>query len=152
MTESQILDEDLSQNRERRRKLLPIWIKVFLWIFLVSGVIAPLGLILGFMGIYFNMGLYGLETTDPLSVTGLVITLMFTLKGAVSFGLWTEKDWAINLAIIDAILGILACAFVMFALPYMASGFQSPWRLELLLLIPYLVKMQKIRNEWENRG
>ncbi|MEM9337494.1 MAG: hypothetical protein AAGA66_02115 [Bacteroidota bacterium] len=116
MTETEIIDSDLSTTKERRRKLLPIWIKIFLWIFMVFGAIVPVGLVLGAMGIDFNLALYGLETTNALSITGLLIILFFAIKGTVSFGLWTEKDWAVNLAIIDAIVGIVACSFVMLVL------------------------------------
>ena len=153
MTETEIIDSDLSSTKERRRKLLPIWIKIFLWIFMVFGAIAPVGVVLGAIGIDFNLALYGLETTNALSITGLLIILFFAIKGTVSFGLWTEKDWAVNLAIIDAIIGIVACSFVMLVLPFLSdnNGFNFNIRLELIVLIPYLIKMRKIKGDWYNR-
>ena len=68
----------------------------------------------------------------------------------VSFGLWTEKDWAVDLAIIDAILGIIACFFVIIILPSVSESeeFVINFRLELVALIPYLIKMIKIKPEW----
>ena len=91
MTETEIIDSNLSSTKERRRKLLPIWIKIFLWIFMVFGAIAPVGVVLGAIGIDFNLAIYGLETTNALSITGLLIILFFAIKGTVSFGLWTEE-------------------------------------------------------------
>lgn len=153
MTETEILDSELSPTSERRRKLLPTWIKIFLWIFMVFGIITPIGLVLGIFGIDFSLSLYGLETTKALSISGLVIILLFAIKGAVSFGLWTEKDWAVNLAIVDAIIGIVACTVVMLILPFVleSNGFKFSLRLELIALIPYLIKMKKIKEEWESR-
>ena len=153
MTETQIIDSELSTTNERRRKLLPVWIKIFLWIFMVLGAIAPIGLILGILGIDFNLALYGLETTNALSITGLLIILFFAIKGSVSFGLWTEKDWAVKLAIIDAVIGIVACTIVMLVLPFLShsNGFNFNVRLELIALIPYLIKMRKIKGDWNNR-
>ncbi len=50
---------------------------------------------------------------------------------------------------IDAILGIVICIFSM-SLPFIVNrpGFGFSIRLELLLLIPFLIKLGKIKNEW----
>jgi len=151
MEEQEILDSRISRE-PRRRELLPLWIKIFLWIFMVFGVIAPVGLIIGLLGMNINLSLYGLATANALSTNGLIIISLFALKGAVSFGLWTEKDWAINLAMLDAFIGILVCVLVMLVLPAapQENGFGFNIRLELLILIPYLPKMQKIKGVWES--
>ena len=75
---------------------------------------------------------------------------LFLLKAIVAYGLWTEQDWAINIGILDTIIGILVCSFVMFIYPLInsASVFFQNIRLELLLLIPFLLKLLKIRVEW----
>lgn len=154
MVEHTILDNNLSPIKKRRRKLLPVWIKIFLWMFMIFGFIAPIGIIFGILGIDFNLALYGIETTKALSITGIILIILFTIKGTVSFGLWFEKNWAVNLAIIDATFGILACIIVMIVLPFLSKngGFHINLRLELIALIPYLLKMKKIKNDWENRG
>lgn len=149
-----ILDEPQLENSNlRRRDLLPTWIKVFVWIFLIFGVTVPVVLILGVVGMNFNLSLYGLETIRPLSLIGIFITILFGLKGVVAFGLWTEKEWAVNLAIVDAIIGIIVCVFVMLILPFIGdtNGMNISLRLELIPLIPYLIKMRKIKNEWLER-
>lgn len=153
MTETNILDSKIAPSIERRRKLLPTWIKIFLWIFMVFGAIAPIGLILGILGIRFSLSLYGLETIDALTPVGIFVLLLFAIKGTVSFGLWTEKDWAVKLAILDGIIGIVTCVFVTLVLPFIveSNGFHLNLRLELIALIPYLIKMNKIKGEWANR-
>ncbi len=148
-----VLDNEFLPLPKKRRALLPIWIKIFVWIFMVFGLIAPLGLIAGLLGIGFELSLYGLETFQPISFLGLVIILLFALKGIVAFGLWWEKTWAVLLAMIDATLGIMICIFSMVILPLITengSQFFS-FRFEILLLIPYFVRMNRIRALWENR-
>ncbi len=147
-----ILDSDFDSLKERRRTLLPIWIKVFVWIFIAFGILAPILLITAIFGTNFKLSMYGLETFYPLSPLGLLIISVVLYKGVVAFGLWTEKKWAVLLAIADAILGIVICVLVMLAPLFMSSlGIKLSFRLELLLLIPYLIKMYTIKAEWNKR-
>src|SRR5688572_26392220 len=88
----QILDENLDkQSSIRRRKLLPWWIKVFIWIFMIFGVIAIPAIIIGLMGFSFDISLYGLSTQNPISIVGLSLIVVFLFKGFTSYALWTEK-------------------------------------------------------------
>lgn len=147
-----ILDKPEVESRSlRRRNLLPRWIKFFVWVFMVFSFLAPISLVVGLLGMKQDLALYGLETIYPLSIVGLIIISLFAYKGVVGFGLWTEKKWAIKAAIIDAIVGITVCLFLMFILPLISDliGFRTSFRAELLLLIPYLWKMVKIKTEWE---
>ena len=161
-----ILDDQLAPNRlntVRRRDLLPMWIKVFLWIFLVMGGFCVLGWIAGIAGIQFNTSLYGISSSEPISELGTALMLLFLIKAIVAFGLWTEKDWAVNAGIIDAVLGIGICVFVMLIYPIFfpspsitESGsvtkmefFKINFRLELAALIPYLIRLMKIRTQWK---
>ncbi len=154
MTETELLDGALSPTTERRRKLLATWIKVFIWLFMIFGAIAPIGLVLGVFGMTFDLSIYGLQTMYPLSILGLLIIALFAIKGAVSFGLWTEKDWAVKLAIFDAIIGIVICSFVMIVLPFFSenNGFSLNLRLELFFLIPYLITIKNIKKDWESKS
>lgn len=147
-----ILDEHHIENTDlRRRDLLPFWIKIFVWTFLIFGAFVPVILILGILGKDCNLALYGLGTARPFSTIGISITFIFALKGLVAFGLWKEKEWAVNLAIADAIIGIIVCVYVAFILPFVTNGINISLRLELIPLIAYLIKMTKIKNEWLNR-
>jgi hypothetical protein len=152
MEQSQILDADLSgAAKKRRRQLLPWWMKVFSWIFMVFGGLAVLGFLLGLLGITFQLQLYGLETNEPVSLLGLGLTAIFLIKGAAAFGLWMEKDWAINVGMLDAILGLVICTFMMFVSPLIdqQSGFRFTIRLELILLIPYVIALRNLKPKWE---
>lgn len=146
-----LLDNDLINNLKQRRKLLPWWIKVCIWIFLVFTAIIPIAIILGALGYKFQISLYGLETNNPISIIGFILMALFLFKGIVSYGLWTSKDWAILLGLIDAILGLLVCSFAMFIYPFigLTEGNVSSFRLEILFLIPYLIKLLRIKGNWK---
>ena len=130
-----------------RKKLIPLWIKIFSWIFFVLGFITPVGIIFGILGYPFPLALYGFQTNDALSIIGLLILFLFALKAVVAFGILFQKTWAVKLAIFDAILGIALCVFCMVYLIYYHN---FSFRLEVVVLIPYLLKMQKIKPIWES--
>jgi hypothetical protein len=145
-TQVNLLDEFSGEKLQpiRRRKLLPMWIKIFIWIFIVFAVATVPVSIMGFTGNNVNLSLYGLEGTDLNSTEGRLILFLFFYKGLVAFLLWFEQKVAVTLGIFDAILGILICLWVMFV------AHSVNFRLELVLLIPYLYKLIKIRKSWED--
>ncbi|WP_055436827.1 hypothetical protein [Lacinutrix algicola] len=134
----------------RRRGLLPWWIRFFSWFFMITGGLAVFGLIAGFFNISFSISLYGLEETNPHSLIGLLIIILFIYKGVTSYGLLFEKDWAIIWAKIDAVFGIFFCVFSMFVLPFLIEEQGVVIRLEIALLIPYLLKVDKIKTAWHS--
>lgn len=151
--EQLLLEPLLNENMIRRRELLPTWMKIFVWIFMITGAIASFCFLAGLSGTKLKLALYGIESQEPLSFAGLFVLLLFLFKGIVAFGLWTEKDWAIKLGIADAILGIIVCIYVMAINPFLNNnaGFVMNLRLELVALIPYLMKLKKIKPLWELR-
>ena len=147
--QTDLLTDELNlENGIPRKKLLPLWIKIFTWIFLVISAFAPIVLILGVMGYKVQLALYGLETDEAFSSTGIIITAIFIIKGIVAFGLLKEKDWAIKIGIADAIIGIAICTLMMLY-PIINSDAKFSLRLELVALIPYLLKLLKIKIQWE---
>ncbi len=141
--QTDLISEDLLQeNVVPRKKLIPTWIRIFSWIFFCFGLIVPVGIIIGLLGSDFSMALYGFETNDIFSITGITIAVLFLLKGIVAYGLLWSKDWAVKLAMADSIIGILLCIYSMVFLSFTL-------RLELIALIPYLIKMKKISADWE---
>ena len=151
-----VLDADLTllKKPKRRRDLLPWWIKTFIWIFLVMGSFSPIAIILGLLGKSFQMSLFGLSSTEPISATGLILIFIFALKWMTGFGLWTEKDWAINISQFDAITSIILCTVMIFINPFTEiiseQGVRYEFRFELVILIPYLIKISTIKPAWKN--
>lgn len=126
----------------RRRDILPWWVKIFTWIFLIFGIAVPVGIVFGILGINFEMNLYGISSFHPFSVVGFSIITLFVLKAITAFGLWTEKDWAFKLGFIDAISGMLIC---LYGMVIAASGL----RIEIAILIPYFIWLNKSKVRWE---
>jgi len=142
--------EEFENIKKRRRKILPWWIKIFCWIFMLFGLLSFVCLILGFTNIKPDLAFYGFETNEPFSLYGLIVISIGLLKGVTAFALWFEKDFAIKIGKIDAIIGIALCVISMVVLPFIQDGFNITLRLELVLLIPFLIKLNKIQKEWES--
>jgi hypothetical protein len=140
--EQHLLDDIADDtNKVRRRTILPVWIKIFIWIFMVTGALAVPMFVLGLTGFHFELALYGFETNEPFSLVGLLLLVLFAYKGLVSFALWFEWVWAIEMGMIDAVAGIVVCTISMF----LFSGF----KLELVFLVPYLIKLFSLKNKWK---
>lgn len=146
--EQLLLETLLVDHKVRRRTLLPLWIKLFCWLFMVAAGCVVVGLLAALFSFTFQLSLYGLESSELLSPVGLFIAFLFLLKGVAAFGLWMEKDWAIHLGMADAIIGIAVCAVVVLVLPWLDPQPKFVFRLELFLLVPYLRKLLKIKTAW----
>ena len=139
-----------------RRKLLPWWMKFFIWFFMISTVFTCVSIAFASIGITIYFGfppsdtssIYGLESNDIYSPLGFLINLLVIFKGVTGFGMWTGKDWAINFGIVDALLGIGICLVVTMVYPFIDAGMLN-LRLEILVLVPYLIKCLKLRNKWK---
>ena len=142
------LEQLLTGKSVQRRRLIPFWIKIFIWIFIVVACFTPLVFVTSLIGYHPFWALYGLETSNAYSIVGLVICSLFLFKGIIAFSLWTEKNWAIKLGIIDAVIGIMMCSALMIA-PIFNDAIGFTFRLELLALIPYLVWLVKVKETWE---
>ncbi|BAP31896.1 uncharacterized protein CHSO_2859 [Chryseobacterium sp. StRB126] len=134
----------------RRRNLLPVWIKIFLWIFLIGGTVSLILLMAGSFMTHVSLSIYGINADHPYSMTGLLISLLFLFKGIVAYGLWFEQKWAPQAAIVDAIIGIAVCIIMMAVIPFTSPKINFTIRLELIPLYFYLVKMRNIKKVWEN--
>ncbi len=151
MEESSAFQEfETKGNFTRRRNLLPLWIKIFLWFFLIGGLFAAIFLIIGPFLNKIDLSLYGITATHSYTLSGMITTLLLIFKGIVAYGLWFEQKWAPQAAIIDAIVGIAVCIIMMVVIPFTVPNISFTIRLELIPLYFYLVKMQKIKSAWEH--
>ncbi|MFH6994006.1 hypothetical protein [Flavobacterium sp. FlaQc-48] len=133
-----------------RRELLPWWIKTFCWIFMILSVCAAGALVTNLFVPNVIVSLYGFSSDTAYSVTGLFIIAVMFLKGFAAYSLWFEKPNAITIAKVDAISGIVICIASFFILPLSTQNGHFSLRLEILLLIPYYRKVNKIEYEWDN--
>ena len=129
---------------EARKQLVPKWIKVFGWLFIIFGILVPIiGIFAAVSGATSGFSLYGLETTGSVfSPKAILIMALFIAHGACAFGLLFGKPWGVISCIILAYISSAICVYSM----VMGNG--STVRLELLVLIPYLVKLHKLMPAW----
>ncbi len=140
----------------RRRALFPWWMVAFIWIFMILGGASVLFRILKLVGVTYWVGtnessIYGMSTYESFSLLGIFIGLLLIFKGVTAFGMWTEKDWALKLGMIDASIGIVICVVMTCLYPIFekVDGKNSiNLRFELLLLIPYLIKCIQLQKIW----
>lgn len=154
MDDKSIIADQLDDLEElllpRRRTLLPWWMKVFSYLFLFMAAIAvalyPLSFTLGYN---FKVALYGLESTDRTSFITLVVFVLFLLKGVTAFGLLFEKDWAIELGLIDASVGFAVCIFVGLYAMFGTGSYMASFRVEIFFLIIYAIKLRRMQEVWK---
>jgi hypothetical protein len=154
MDDKSIIADQLDDLEElllpRRRTLVPWWMKVFSYLFLFMAAISVALYPLAFMLDYnFKVALYGLESTDRTSFITLVVFVLFILKGATAFGLLFEKDWAIELGLIDAAVGFAACIFVGLYAMFGSGSYMASFRVELIFLVIYAIKLRKMQEVWK---
>lgn len=140
----------LDDETVERRALLPIWIKVFCWIFMFFGLVMLIVPVFMILDMPIDLAIYGLATNNIYSWVGVVIVAIFGFKAFSAYSLWFEKDNAIVLSKIDAIVGIVICIAVMIFKPMLVKSAGLEFRIELILLIPYYLKLNKIEYAWDN--
>jgi hypothetical protein len=143
--EAEIVESEVDKSKtDLRKELIPKWIKVFGWIFIVLGVVAPIlfisSLIFGFSTSYMMFGLEYEGTA--FSLMPLIICSIILVNGVCAYGLLFGKDWGLLACIIYGYIGLAITIGTMF----FGSGFII--RLEPIAQIPYLIKLHKLRSCW----
>lgn len=136
--------------RRHRKQLVPKWIKVFGWFFIVLGVVAPLGYISSLAtGADAQFSLFGLAVHgNELTLKALFIMLLFISFGISAYGLLFGRDWGLNLCFVTGYLGLAVSVLV--TIIGLSSGMVMI-RLEPLIQVPYLIKLHKIKPEWSRQ-
>ncbi|MGM5631629.1 hypothetical protein O2K51_12070 [Apibacter raozihei] len=134
-----------------RRRLLPLWIKFFCWIFMVIGVLSILiMLIVSIGGIGFRpaLSMYGIDSQQG-NLSTLVIFITFVFNGIVAYMLWFGKRMAIRIAFINIIWTFLLCLTSMYVNYHYNSEFRI--RFELICIIIFFIKIREVKFKWENK-
>ena len=130
-----------------RKKLIPTWIKVFGYIFLVLAIFVPISLIYSSVtGELFTFEFLGLHVVGGPTTPGVIVmNLIFIAFGVSAYGLLFGKDWGVNACLATGYIGVFIAIVTM--LLSIASGFYV-LRLEPLVQIPYIIKLHQIRDNW----
>lgn len=150
MQENQPKDhfEEFDLNTIRRRKLLPWWIRFFSWVFMIFGGLGILTYSIALFGFNINLSIYGLVSNEPLSLIGLMIISIILLKGWAGFALFFEKDNGPLIGKIAGLVGLFICIASMVFLPFQQGNFTYNIRIEILFLLPFLIRLNRIHKKW----
>ena len=143
--ESQEMNAD---KHQLRKALLPVWIKIFGWLFIVMGGGVPFlylgSLILGFSASYTMFGL-GYEG-GALAFMPFLISCTIFINGLCAYGLLFGKDWGLTACIVFGYIGLALTVGSMVFEMVVSGGMMI--RLEPLIQIPYLIKLHKLKGHW----
>lgn len=152
---STIFDQDfLQQTFVRRRQLMPLALKIYVWFYLVFSVYGVLSFIYINSTRWLNVARY--ESFDPILLISIFTGLAFpVLRFLCNLFIWLEKKTAILIGIIITVLHILYTC-LSFIMIYRILRRVEPmmWNVILMVLleIPYLVLLLNIRKRWEQTG
>lgn len=141
--------QDTNNDKSQARKaLIPLWIKIFGWLFIVMGALVPFlfigSLIFGFSASYT---MFGLEYEgNAKALMPLVISTVILINGLCAYGLLFGKDWGLTACIVFGYIGLLLTLGTM--LFEMIFNGSMMIRLEPIIQIPYLVKLHKLKAHW----
>jgi len=145
LMQAEINIEGSTTNIKRRKDLIPLWIKIFGWFFIVLGALATLGYCASLMfGFEASYEIFGFSYSgNAYSLMPAFLVLAISVNGASAFGLLFHKDWGLNACLVMGYIGLfLTLASMLLSLP----GIHI--RLEPLIQIPYLIKLHKIKSQW----
>jgi hypothetical protein len=133
---------------EIRKSLIPLWIKIFGWLFIVMGALVPFfyigSLIFGFSSSYT---MFGLEYKgNAWALMPLVIAAVIFVNGLCAYGLLFGKDWGLNACIVFGYIGLASTVGTM-VFEMIFSG-SMMIRLDPIIQIPYLVKLHRLKAHW----
>jgi hypothetical protein len=133
-----------------RKQLVPKWIKFFGWIFIILGVVAPLSYLASFSdGANSNFSLLGLEARGGEMTPMTLFTIaLFISFGLSAYGLLFGRDWGMSACLATGYVGLVITVLVTIA--GFASGMLTV-RLEPLIQVPYLIKLHKIKPDWNGQ-
>ncbi|CAM2069793.1 hypothetical protein SCOR_30740 [Sulfidibacter corallicola] len=137
---------DVDEIAAVRKALLPMWIVIFSWLFLIVGVgTALIWLFSAISGGQFSSSFFGFEASAPaFHPYSLGLLGLYTYAAALAGGLLLKLRWAPKAGILWCLVGSTMCI-----ISTVLSQF-TVFRLEILVLIAFLIKLKAIRPVWEN--
>ncbi len=129
-----------------RRELVPVWIKIFGWIFIaVSALTVPLMLWSVVAGSDVRLDLFGFGYTGPaLHPYAFAMASLYLFMGITAYGLIFRKDWGVTGCLANGYIGLAICIISMI----MSGG--TNIRIEPIIQLFYLRRLHKIRPDWKN--
>ncbi len=127
-----------------RKGMIPLWVKIFGWLFIVLSVFVittAISALVTNSEAYYS--LYGLEVNSHVTEFWAVFIIsLFVAHAVCAYGLLFAKDWGVIACIILGYLSVAIC------LATTVFGSDSNIRLEILILIFYLLRLHKMKRHW----
>ncbi|MDM3871896.1 hypothetical protein QSV34_11090 [Porticoccus sp. W117] len=134
-----------------RKKLVPKWIKIFGWLFMVFGALMPL-LVAASLLLQepLQLGLFGLNYNGPATHPAAILMASLIIALAIAaFGLLFAKGWGVKVCLA---LGYLCSAICLFTMVHNIMSGHLMLRLELVVLFFYLRRLHRIAPLWQPSG
>jgi hypothetical protein len=134
----------------KRKKLVPLWIKIFGWFFIIMGIAVPLlFIVIIFINQPVTFEIFGLQHEgSPFDPMALLISAIIISLAVSAYGLLFGKTWGLTLCLITGYGGLIICLGTMIYSLIALSILTI--RLELIAQIPYLLKLHKIKPFWNS--
>ncbi|MEM7312342.1 MAG: hypothetical protein AAF497_04240 [Planctomycetota bacterium] len=128
-----------------RQGMVPLWIKIFGWLFIALAVVSIPLMIWGVVtGENVQLELFGFRYIGPaLSFYAFGMAMLNMFMGVTAFGLIFRKDWGVVGCLANGYVGLAMCVVSM-----VVSGGASI-RLEPLIQLFYLRRLHKIKPDWD---
>ncbi|MBY5991178.1 hypothetical protein [Ferrimonas balearica] len=130
--------------KEARKKLIPIWIKGFGWLFMVMASVIPVTyLVILFWEYPAAFTMFGLSYEGPpLALMPMLIASLILVNGICAFGLLFAKDWGLKACLYFGYVGLAISVGATIA----AGG--ETFNLDPVVLVPYLYVLHKLSKHW----
>lgn len=135
---------------KKKWQLLSNWYKTIILLYAFLSPIAFITICLSFFTKNIPLSLYGISSSSQFSSTGLFILSLILVKAVVGCSFIIGHNKAPIIGLIDSAVGIICCLFIGFIFPFFnqKESIDIVFRVELLILIPFLLKSFKIRKSW----
>ncbi len=123
---------------------------VFVYFFLLWSILLPVAVVFSLVGMNAPMSMYGLDSSSAFTDAGPVLLGIFLLKFMVAWKVFTNHRFALRWAIVDAIIGIIICSWMLIRdFVIGADHVDIQVRFELIPLVLYLLFAMRNRKKWE---
>ena len=128
--------------------MVPIWIKIFGWIFIVIAISCiPLMLWGAFAREPVRFELFGFAYFGPaLNPYAFAMVALYLFMGITAYGLIFRRDWGVVGCLANGYVGLVLCIISMI----MTGG--ASIRIEPIIQLFYLRRLHKIRKTWAEAG
>jgi len=131
-----------------RRALVPTWIKVFGWLFIIMGAtLLPMGVVFELLGLAVSYSMFGLSFVgSPLHPTAIFISSIIMALAVSAYGLLFGRSWGLRACLVTGYAGLVICVVSMCYGMFFMGDFTI--RLEPLVQIPYLIRLHRMKPQW----